>query len=102
MIFKSLRSGQSVGNREIPAYISEKKDEHFLYLMAGVHGDEVEGVYVLKHLFEWIKTTNSLDYPIIVIPIVNVDGYAERTRINANGVDLNRNLATKDLSLIHI
>ena len=98
MIFKSLRSGQSVGNREIAAYISEKKDEHYLYLMAGVHGDEVEGVYVLKQLFEWIKATDSLTYPMIVIPIVNVDGYAVQTRVNANGVDLNRNLATNDWS----
>jgi protein MpaA len=67
--------------------------------MAGVHGDEVEGVYVLKELFNWLKNEHSLkDMPIVVIPILNVDGYRAQTRVNAHLVDLNRNLPTKDWS----
>ncbi|MDA9793218.1 M14 family zinc carboxypeptidase, partial [Bacteriovoracaceae bacterium] len=38
------------------------------------------------------------DQPIIVIPILNVDGYKAGTRVNSHGVDLNRNCATKDWS----
>ncbi|MGE0686730.1 MAG: M14 family zinc carboxypeptidase [Dehalococcoidia bacterium] len=33
---------------------------------------------------------------IIFIPLANPDGYADETRVNANGVDLNRNWPTAD------
>jgi len=98
MNFNTLKSGQSVSNSEIPAFITEGKGDRYLYLMAGVHGDEVEGVYVLKKLFEWLQSSQRLDFPIVVIPILNIDGYTAQTRVNANGVDLNRNLPTKDWS----
>lgn len=93
MIFSELRSGTSVEGDEIKAYKSESTGNKYLYLMAGVHGDEVEGVYVVDQLFKWLKEQD-FDIPMIVIPIVNVDGYRAGTRVNAHGVDLNRNLAT--------
>ena len=96
MNFSPLRSGTTVGGNEIKAFISENKGDDFLYLMAGVHGDEVEGVYVLQKLYDWLQTSIQLDIPIVVIPILNIDGYTAQTRVNANGVDLNRNLPTKD------
>ena len=36
------------------------------------------------------------DMPMIIIPILNVDGYRAQTRVNAHLVDLNRNLPTAD------
>lgn len=59
--------------------------------MAGVHGDEVEGVYVLKKLFEWLQEEEGVQASLVVIPVLNVDGLRHGTRINAHGVDLNRN-----------
>lgn len=91
MIFLDLRPGKSVSGDPILAYKSEKKSDKYTYLMAGVHGDEVEGVYVLKKLFDWLKENDTLDKPIIVIPILNVDGHRSNSRVNAHGVDLNRN-----------
>jgi protein MpaA len=38
---------------------------------------------------------------MVVVPILNVDGYQNRTRVNAHLVDLNRNLPTKDWSTDH-
>lgn len=98
MNFINLKSGTSVEGDEIEAFRSDKKDKTYVYLMGGVHGDEVEGVYVLKQLFEWLQETeqNDIDISFIVIPILNVDGYRAGSRTNAHGVDLNRNLPSKN------
>ena len=96
MSFKELRFGESVGSRDIEAYYNQIESKKYLYLMAGVHGDEVEGVYVLSKLFNWINEIGVFKIPTVVIPILNVDGYNDQTRVNANGVDLNRNLPTND------
>lgn len=97
MIFSELESGSSLEGLPIPVFKTDIKASKYLYLLAGVHGDEVEGVYVLKELFQWLKMEHSLkDLPMIVIPILNVDGYKNQTRVNAHLVDLNRNLPTKD------
>jgi protein MpaA len=99
MIFSELESGESLEGRPISVFKTDIKAPKYLYLIGGVHGDEVEGVYVLKELFQWLKNEHSLkDLPMIVIPILNVDGYKNQTRVNAHLVDLNRNLPTKDWS----
>lgn len=97
MIFSELESGESLEGHPIHVFKTDIKASKYLYLLAGVHGDEVEGVYVLKELFAWLKNEHSLkDMPMIVIPILNVDGYRAQTRVNAHLVDLNRNLPTAD------
>lgn len=98
MNFLNLKPGISVEGDEINAYRSENKSTKYIYLLAGVHGDEVEGVFVLKNLFEWLKEQEDIQYSFIVIPILNVDGYRTSTRVNAHGVDLNRNLPSKNWS----
>lgn len=98
MHFEKLKPGNAVSGEEISCFIHEEKNQKYIYLMAGVHGDEVEGIYVLKKLFEWLKTSENIKIPLIVIPILNVDGYRAGTRVNANGVDLNRNLPSKHWS----
>jgi murein peptide amidase A len=99
MIFSELASGTSLEGLEIPVFKTDIKAPKYLYLIGGVHGDEVEGVYVLKELFSWLKLEHTLkDLPMIVIPILNVDGYRTQTRVNAHCVDLNRNLSTQDWS----
>lgn len=102
MIFSEIESGTSLEGNDIPVFKTDIKASKYLYLLGGVHGDEVEGVYVLKELFAWLKTEHSLkDLPMIVIPILNVDGYRTNSRVNAHLVDLNRNLPTKDWSTTH-
>jgi len=93
MNFTQLKSGTSVEGEEIKAFRNEEKSEKYNYLMAGVHGDEVEGVYLLKNLFEWLQNEEEqINAPFIVIPVLNVDGFRTGTRTNSHGVDLNRNL----------
>jgi protein MpaA len=99
MIFNQLPSGTSVAGNPIEAFKTHLKSNKYLYLLAGTHGDEVEGIYVLKKLFDWLKETDfAHNLPIIVIPVLNVDGHQSMTRVNANQVDLNRNYPTSDWS----
>jgi protein MpaA len=99
MIFTELEPGHSVEGHPIPAYMTDVKAKKYVYLIAGTHGDEVEGIHVLKELFNWLKKEHSLkDLPIVVVPILNVDGYRASSRVNAHMVDLNRNYPTKDWS----
>ncbi len=96
MNFIELKPGTSVEGDIITAYRSEKKASTYTYIMAGVHGDEVEGVYVLNKLYEWLQGIEEAPCSYIIIPILNVDGYRAGTRVNSHGVDLNRNYPTKN------
>ena len=95
MQLSKLKSGKSVEGNEITSYISDKKSKKYIYLMGGVHGDEVEGVYVVDKLMKWLEDDVDVDLPLVVVPILNVDGYRSGSRVNSHGVDLNRNLDTQ-------
>ncbi|NCN41178.1 murein peptide amidase A [bacterium] len=68
-----------------------------LLLIGGVHGDEYEGFFLVE---EFLRTEKykALDGKanLWVIPRLNPDGCEAKTRTNGNGVDLNRNMPTKD------
>lgn len=98
MNFVELKSGQSVEGDEIRAYRSETKGSKYCYLISGIHGDEVEGVFVLSKLFDELKQNDDLDIPLIIIPVLNVDGHRNGIRVNAHGVDLNRNFNSSNWS----
>lgn len=91
-----LKPGKTVEGAEITAYKSEIKSPNYIHVLAGVHGDEIEGVYLASELIKVIEEDNEIDLPLVIIPILNVDGYRSGTRLNAHGVDLNRNLPTED------
>lgn len=70
-----------------------------ILFFGGVHGDELPTVYLMFKLAHYIQ-----DHPdvvknkcIVIAPLVNPDGYlvSSPTRVNASGVDLNRNFPTK-------
>lgn len=67
-------------------------------LIGGIHGDEYSSISVV---FKWLTMLGSgagRDYHWRVIPILNPDGLLrppnKSQRMNANGVDLNRNFPT--------
>jgi protein MpaA len=90
--FQKLPPGKSVQNREIPSFISETKSDKYIYVLGAVHGDEIEGAHLAINLLKWLEEQNEIEMPIVFVPIVNVDGYHNNSRVNGNGVDLNRNL----------
>jgi protein MpaA len=76
-----------------------ESDECILFLGA-VHGDELPTVYLLFKLAVYLRENPQLfqNKCIVIAPVVNPDGFfaTPPTRINQNGVDLNRNLPTRD------
>lgn len=95
MIFDELRPGKSIQNSYINIHKSDIKHKKFLYLVAGIKGNCIEGIYVLEKLYHWLSHCHEMkDLPIIVIPTLNVDGYQKMTCNNALGVDLYEEFST--------
>jgi murein peptide amidase A len=71
-----------------------------LLLFGGIHGNERGTVDLLGRLVAEIENHPeilSADKKLMVIPLVNPDGYFERgDKLNANAVNLNRNFATQN------
>jgi protein MpaA len=68
-----------------------------LLVLGGVHGNESEGVVAAQALLGRL-IAGEVSYParLSVIPVFNPDGVFLLNRLNAHGVDLNRNLPTRD------
>lgn len=66
-----------------------KKDGPVLLLMAGLHGDELNGVETIRRLITG-KFLNPLRGTIIAIPILNVYGFINFSRDVPDGKDVNR------------
>lgn len=89
MIFTELQPGQSGEHEEIKIFRSDRKAKRYVYLLGGVHGTDIEGVYLIQKVYEWLSSDHSMkDYPMVIVPILNVDGYRSMTKVNAFGVDL--------------
>lgn len=75
---------------EVPVIISRaKKDGPCVLISAGIHGNEVNGVEIVRQL-----VANKYNIPdagmIICVPILNVFGFIIKTREFPDGRDLNR------------
>ena len=68
--------------------------------LGGVHGDELPTIYLMLKLAHYVKDNPVMfkDKCIVIAPLVNPDGFlsAAPARINASGVDINRNFPTRD------
>ncbi len=67
-------------------------------VLGGVHGNEPEGVIAAYKLIEVLASKNSFRFDIAILACLNPEGFFQGSRLNSRGVDLNRNLATKDWS----
>ncbi|HUU93912.1 MAG TPA: M14 family zinc carboxypeptidase, partial [Phycisphaerae bacterium] len=67
---------------------------HPTLVIGGIHGDEPTGADVAERLVALLRAFPDArgGATVAVLPRANPDGLARRTRKNANGVDLNRNL----------
>ncbi|MEK6772351.1 MAG: M14 family zinc carboxypeptidase [Bdellovibrionota bacterium] len=89
----------STTSRGLPilGYFFENKGPEIL-ILGGVHGDEPEGVTAAWGLLKILMQNFNYKLNLTLVPEFNLDGIIDKTRMNANGVDLNRNLPTKDWS----
>ncbi len=69
-----------------------------ILLMGGVHGDEPEGVWLAQKTLQLLLSDPTRKAPWVLVPCLNVDGFARNTRVNGRGVDLNRNYPAKSWS----
>ncbi len=67
-----------------------------VFIMGGVHGNEVEGTALAYGLLNLWAEKFELSLQAVLVPAFNIDGVIKQTRLNGNGVDLNRNLPTRD------
>jgi len=69
--------------------IHGKKEGPCLFVSAAIHGDEINGVEIIRRLVNQ-KQIKNLKGTIIAIPIVNVHGFISNSRYLPDGRDLNR------------
>lgn len=75
---------------DLPIYVSRSEHEgHTLLLTAGLHGDEINGVEIVRRLIAE-KLAQPEIGTIIAVPIVNIYGFLQQARYLPDGKDLNR------------
>lgn len=92
-----LPSGTEV---EIPVFsYAAKKDGPTLLLMAGMHGDEINGVEIMRRIIRQ-KQYKIHAGRVIMVPVFNVFGFINFSREMPDGKDVNRSFpGTKNGSL---
>jgi hypothetical protein len=67
-----------------------------ILLLGGIHGDELTASSVVFEWLQFMQTPTARQFQWNVVPVVNPDGLLapKPKRVNANGVDLNRNFPT--------
>jgi protein MpaA len=65
-------------------------------VLGGVHGDETEGVVCAHGIYGELMRGPLPKLNLTLVPAFNLDGVLAKTRVNGNGVDLNRNLPSND------
>ncbi|HEY8607098.1 MAG TPA: M14 family zinc carboxypeptidase [Noviherbaspirillum sp.] len=89
------RNGFPILTRAVPPK-SGKKDALRVLLLGGIHGDELTAAAIVFEWMQWLQGPQAQEMHWHVAPVVNPDGLlaAKPQRVNANGVDLNRNFPT--------
>lgn len=74
----------------MPAHVLRgKKDGPSLFVCAGIHGDEILGVEIVRRLLK-LKKLKQLRGTLIAVPVVNVYGFLDQSRYSPDRRDLNR------------
>jgi predicted deacylase len=75
---------------DMPVFIYKGKEKgHNLLLTAGIHGDEINGIVVLRRLISEKYLMPNVG-TVIAVPLVNIYGFLQNSRNLPDGKDLNR------------
>ncbi len=76
---------------EIPVYVfRSEKSGPVLLILAGMHGDEINGIEIVRRLITREDVKNPLCGSIIAIPVINIISFLSGSRDLPDGRDLNR------------
>lgn len=76
---------------EIPVYVFRSlKPGPVLLILAGMHGDEINGIEIVRRLITRKDVKNPLCGSIIAIPVINIVSFLYGSRELPDGRDLNR------------
>jgi protein MpaA len=91
------REGLPLLYRDYPA-TSRRTTPQRVLMIGGIHGDELSSVSVVFNWMDRLERSRFQPLHWRVLPCANPDGLLRRpaTRMNAGGVDLNRNFPTRD------
>ena len=89
--------GMPIIIKEYPP-LSTRKPQSRVLMIGGIHGDEYSSVSVVYKWLQKLERFHSGLFHWKVVPLLNPDGLLRKKsqRMNANGVDLNRNFPTRD------
>lgn len=74
----------------IPVEVIRGKEEGpILFISAAIHGDEINGVEIIKRLLQK-PILNKIKGSLIVVPVVNIFGFNNKSRYLPDRKDLNR------------
>lgn len=94
--------GKSAAGHPIQAKtLQNQQPQKKALLIGGVHGNETEGVRFMEDFvreFALNSDTSPFACELNLLPVLNPDGFLAFQRQNSHGVDLNRNMPTKDWS----
>ncbi len=80
----------------------DQKAKNKTLILSTIHGDEITPAYLGFEMARYLKDNpfQDAETQVIIAPLVNPDSFlsSPRKRVNANGVDVNRNFPTKDWS----
>ena len=80
----------------IPVHVvSGKRPGPRLFVSAAIHGDEINGVEIIRRLLK-LSTLKRLRGTLIAVPIVNVHGFINHSRYLPDRRDLNRSFPGSD------
>lgn len=88
-----IEIGKSVEGRKIEVVRYGFGAENVL-VIGGVHGDEAPSVPLVRRFMNdvFARQFQLKQLTVFFVPVLNPDGLAAKTRANARGVDLNRNM----------
>lgn len=92
MSIKTLKSTNTLMGNRIELLANDKTSPKTTLIIGVFHGDEPQGKFLIDKYLE-TAPDSSLSGKLFV-PCLNPDGMKRNKRVNANGVDLNRNFPT--------
>jgi len=90
--FRNEVIGKSVQNRPIDCWTLGSGPDVTL-IIATIHGDEPAGTPLVRRLASHLAQHPTLlaGRTLLIVPMANPDGHVAHRRVNARGIDLNRN-----------